>query len=280
MKWDRVVVTTFAGYFFTQILCLRSIKKYLPDLPIDIIIDDFELTHWPSYTQDCCNYIQQNFPDANITYHRYSDFAGMEKVKTGGWFRQQLIKLYLDHFVAGNNWLLVDADVVFKETPRCDVINATVQQGATPIDIGNRLYVSQMLDCDKPWLVDEKEFWCASSVPFRWISHSLLTALRNKIQSIHGKSLFDLHLELFDRNELVAFDPRSETMVMSEFQLIEVYRHRYSGCPLPIIKNGASSFEHSSLKDWQFDRAWFEQQGIPVNDRHWELSQLFGKHRA
>ena len=40
MKIDRVVITTFPGYFFITKLCIRSIKKYFPHLPIDIIIDD------------------------------------------------------------------------------------------------------------------------------------------------------------------------------------------------------------------------------------------------
>lgn len=277
---DRVVLTTFAGYFFNQILCLRSVQRWLPELPIDIIIDDFDIAHWPCYPQDCQEYIKQNFPTANIKFHRFSDFAGMQKVKTGGWFRQQLVKLYLDQFVSGNGWLLVDSDVVFEAAPKYDCVSATVPDQPTPIDHGNRAYVKHMLACDLPWVVNEQEFWCMSSVPFRYLTRDLLIGLRQHIESIHHQPTFDLHLDLFEQQALVAFDPQGQKMVMSEFQLIEVYRHRYSNEPLPIKKHGASAFLHTSQKDWEYDRAWFEQQHVTVSDQQWQLSQTFGKHRV
>ena len=95
MNIDRIVLTTFAGYYFSQILCLRSIQQHAAGIPIDIIIDDFDIQHWPSYVEDCQTYIKANFATADITFKKFSAFAGMEQVRTGGWFRQQLVKLYL-----------------------------------------------------------------------------------------------------------------------------------------------------------------------------------------
>ena len=279
MNIDRIVLTTFPGYFFTQVLSLRSIQQYAAGFPIDIIIDDFGLTHWPTYVEDCQQYILGNFPDMDITFHKFSDFLGMDRVKTGGWFRQQLVKLYLDHYVAGSRWLVVDADVVFKEIPRLDTVSATIRTEPGSVDIGNRLYVQTMLDCDQPWVDNENEYWCLSGVPFRLIQQDLLQLLRNKIESIHNKNLFELHLELFEQNKLVAFDPSNQTMIMSEFQLIEVFRHRYYHSPLPIGRHSASSFDHSSLKDWKFERAWFEQQSVDTS-QYWDSSQLFGTHHV
>jgi hypothetical protein len=277
---DRIIVTTFAGYFFTQILCLRSIKKYAGGFPIDIIIDDFGLKHWPTYVEDCQQYIKQNFPDLDITFRKFSDFAGMERVATGGWFRQQLVKLYLDQFSAGDQWLVVDADVVFTETPRLDTVSATIRREPMSVDIGNRLYVQYMLDCDQPWVINENEYWCLSGVPFRLISRDLLQQLRNRVENAHSKNLFDLHIELFQADRLVAYDPNNQTMIMSEFQLIEIFRHRYYHMPLPIGRHTASNFEHSSQKDWRFDRTWFEQQEVSVPDQYWNSSQLFGSHHV
>lgn len=280
MNIDRVVVTTFPGYYFTQILCLRSIQQYAAGIPVDIIIDDFGLKHWPTYVNDCQQYITECFPEVNTTFHLFSKFAGMEKVKTGGWFRQQLVKLYLDQFVQGNRWLLVDADVVFTEPIGLDNISATVRTDPGPIDIGNRLYVQTMLDCDQPWVVNEHEHWCLSGVPFRLLTRDLLEQLRGRIESTHNKLVFDLHLELFEQDKLVAYDPGGQTMIMSEFQLIEVFRHRYYKEPLPIGETTASGFDHTSLKDWRFERSWFEQQGVPISNQHWESSQLFGQHHV
>jgi hypothetical protein len=276
---DRIVLTTFAGYFYSQIRCLRSIQQYAAGFPIDIIIDDFDIRHWPTYPNDCEQYIIENFPDLDITFRRFSDFSGMEHVQTGGWFRQQLVKLYLDQFVTGNTWLLVDADVVFTEDIRLDAVSATVSQTPDPINVGNRLYVEFMLGTDQPWVVTPDEYWCLSSVPFRLLHRDLLQVMRAHVESLHHKSLFDLHLELFETNKLVAFDPNAETMIMSEFQLIEIFRHRYYHTPLPIGRCVASNFEHSSIKDWNTERSWFEQQ-LPVKEQHWNLLQNFGKHHV
>lgn len=280
MNIDRIVVTTFPGYFFSQILCLRSIQRHAAGFPIDIIIDDFGLTHWHSYVQDCKQYILANFPELDITFHCFSEFDGMARVKTGGWFRQQLVKLYLDQFVSGQRWLLVDADVCFEEPPELSRISATVRRDFSPVDIGNRLYAGFMLNCEQPWAVRDDEYWCMSGVPFRPVDRTLLQNLRQHIESIHAKTVFDLHLDLFENNQLVAFDPAGQTMIMSEFQLIEIFRHRYSDCPLPIELHAASKFSHTSIKDWNLGRECFEQQQVLVSDQHWQHSQQFGQHHV
>lgn len=276
MNFERIVVTTFPGYFFTQILCLRSILLYAAGKPIDIIVDDFGLAQWPTYVNDCKRYIKDNFPTLDITFHYFSDFPGMEKIATGGWFRQQLVKLYLDKFVTGNSWLLVDSDVVFKEPPGIDTVSAVPHPEPGSIDIGNRLYVKNLLDCDQPWVGDEQDYWCLSSVPFRWIARDLLENLREHVEQQHGKNLFDLHLSLFEQQQLVAYDPGAQKMVMSEFQLIEVFRHRYYHAPLPVFKNVASKFEHSSIKDWNTDRSVFENLSLVVDNSDWNNLQQFG----
>lgn len=279
MNFERIVLTTFPGYFYSQINCLRSIQKYAAGFPIDIIIDDFDIKHWPTYVEDSQQYIKFNFPEVDITFRRFSDFPGMERVQTGGWFRQQLVKLYLDKFVTGNSWLLVDADVEFVEPIRLDTISATVSTHPDPINIGNRLYVKFMLGTNTPWVVNEHEYWCMSSVPFRYLQRDLLTGIRDRVETLHNKSLFDLHLELFEQDKLVAFDPTSTTMIMSEFQLIELFRHSYYHDPLPIAKFAASNFKHSSIKDWNNSRNEIEQYAVVI-DPHWDCLQNFGKHHV
>lgn len=279
MNFERIVLTTFPGYFYSQIRCLRSIQQYAAGFPIDIIVDDFDIQHWPTYVDDCQKYIKFKFPDTDITFHRFSDYPGMNRVKTGGWFRQQLVKLYLDKFVTGNSWLSVDADVEFVEPVRVDILSATVTKEADPISIGNRLYVEFMLDTDRPWVVNEHENWCLSSVPFRYLQRDLIAGLRQRAESIHNKPLFDLHLELFEQHKLVAFDPESKTMVMSEFQLIEVYRNQFYHSPMPIDECVASNFNHSSIKDWNQSRLEIEQYATVIDD-HWDLLQNFGKHHV
>jgi len=79
--------------------------------------------------------------------------------------------------------------------------------------------------------------------------------------------------------DIVAYDPSCQRMIMSEFQLIEVYRDQFRRDNLA-IKVGTSAFEHDSVKDWHRDRTWFESQAVPVSDQHWQFSQQVGQHHV
>ncbi len=278
MKIDRVVITTFTGYFFITVLCLQSVKKYLSHLPIDIIIDDFDLKHWPTYVDDCKQYLVDQFPDLDINFVVFSQLPHVDDARHGGWFRQQLIKLHLDQLVSDNNWLSVDADVVFKEYPATDIIPVT-RKSADAIDTGNRKYVKYMLSVERPYLGHSNEHLCASGVPFRYLTRDLLTQLRQHVEKIHNKNFLQLHIDLMKSGEIVAYDPSMQRMVMSEFQLIEIYRDQFCHDNFN-IQTSTSAFDHDSIKDWQRDRLWFESQGVPITDQHWQLSQTVGQHHV
>ena len=279
MKIDRVVITTFPGYFFITVLCLRSVKKYLSHLPIDIIIDDFDLTHWLTYVSDCQQYLSTEFPDLNLNFKLFSQLSNVDDAKRGGWFRQQLIKLHLDQLVEGDNWLLVDADVIFIDPPKVNTVPVIKNLEATPVDIGNRYYVQHMLNIKQSYLGLENEYWCASVVPFRFITRDLLIKLRQHVEQIHNKNFLQLQIDLMKTQDIVAYDPAGKSMIMSEFQLIEVFRNRCYESPLPIVV-GASQFDHDSIKDWHRVRNWFESREIIVTDQMWQRSQQFGQHHV
>jgi hypothetical protein len=278
MKIDRVVITTFTGYFFITVLCLRSVKKYLSHLPVDIIIDDFDINHWPTYVNDCKQYLIDQFPDLDINFVLFSQLPHVDDARHGGWFRQQLIKLHLDQLISADYWLSVDADVVFNEYPALDTI-PVVRTSADAIDTGNRKYVKYVLAVERPYLGQEHEHLCASGVPFRYLSRDLLKYLRQHVEQIHNKNFLQLHIDLMKSGDIVAYDPYCQQMIMSEFQLIEVYRDQFCHNNL-ITKIGTSAFEHDSVKDWHRDRSWFESQGVLINDQHWQLSQQVGKNHV
>lgn len=278
MKIDRVVITTFTGYFFITVLCLRSVKKYLSHLPIDIIIDDYDLAHWPTYVDDCKQYLTEQFPDLDINFVLFSQLPHVDDAQHGGWFRQQLIKLHLDQLISADHWLSVDADVLFKEYPDISTIPVT-RRSADAIDAGNQKYVKYMLQVEKPYLGQEHEHLCASGVPFRYLSRDLLKYLRQHVEQIHNKNFLQLHIDLMNAGDIVAYDPNHQRMIMSEFQLIEVYRNQFLNDDF-VIKVGTSAFDHDSVKDWHRSRMWFESQGVPVNNQHWQLSQQVGQHHV
>jgi len=67
---------------------------------------------------------------------------------------------------------------------------------------------------------------------------------------------------------------------MSEFQLIETYRHRLWHQPLPLRKWSATPFESGFVKDWQRDRAWFEHNQLMASDQLLRKLEHFGRmHR-
>jgi hypothetical protein len=254
------------------------VKKYLSHLPVDIIIDDFDLTHWPTYVDDCKQYLLAEFPDLNLNFLLFSQLPHVDDARYGGWFRQQLIKLHLDQLITDNNWISVDADVIFKEYPNLSTIPVT-RTSADAIDTGNRLYVKYMLGVKQPFLGNDSDHLCASGVPFRWLSRDLLTQLKQQVEKIHNKNFLQLHLDLMQSGDIVAFDPDMKRMIMSEFQLIEVFRDQFRNDDL-IIKVGTSAFDHDSVKDWHRDRSWFESQNVLVNDRLWKLSQQVGQYHV
>jgi hypothetical protein len=259
------VITTFPGYFFSTALCLQSVNTHLPGLPIDIVIDDFDLDCWPSYTDNCQQYLTSQFPDLALTFHKFSALDRVDQARAGGWFRQQLIKLYLDQIVSQDHWLVVDADVVLLDCPDLATIPA-LPQSPGPIDHGNRHYVQYLLGTAQPWLGHEHEFLCASGIPIRYISRDLLVNLRQHVETLHQTNFLELHTEAIACQDIVAFDPMGIKPVMSEFQLIEVYRNQYHTHPLP-VRSGANNFEHTSVKDWNLPKEHFASVSVP--DQFW-----------
>ena len=277
MTVDRVVVTTFPGYFFSTILCLESVRRWVPNVGIDIIIDDFGLDSWPTYVTDCQNYIKSHYPE-NINYYLFSEIPSVDQARAGGWFRQQLIKLHLDQLLVTDNWMLIDADVVLKANPNLDMV-PVYPHNAEPVNIGNRNYVKHLLAINNPWLDIESPttFFCTSGIPIRHLSRELLTTLRSTVEEIHNRNFLELHLELIEQQQIVAYDPAAEKMIMSEFQLIEVFRNRMYGQPLPFSADNIMipDFHHNSIKDWNLGQSHFSTLSIP--DQYWKNLMDFSR---
>jgi hypothetical protein len=278
LKIERAVITTFPGYFFSTILTLQAVYKYLGKLPVSILIDDFDHAAWPNYVDDVKSYVAQHFDNENIDYKLFSQLHDVDSAKTGGWFRQQLIKLHLDQMVNDNHWLLIDGDTVLDDIPDLQSIPLFAGPGSS-IDIGNRKYVEFMLAIDQPYFATDKEWWCASSVPFRYVSRELLTQLRQHVEKIHNENFLQLHINLMKQHQLVAFDPEHQCMIMSEFQLMEIYRHRVQQWPY-LRFGGASAFRHDSVKDWNRNINQFVDHGLLNVDQYWSHCQQFGKHHV
>jgi hypothetical protein len=272
---DRIVITTFPGYFFTTVLCIRSVQQYFPTLPIDIIIDDVNIDSWPSYVDDVKQYLSTEFLNLNfVQFSQIPEIASnsYNYSKISGWFRQQLIKLHLDQLVDQNTWLVVDADVIFYEPPTLDTIAIhDYPNQDNKINDGNRLYAGYMLAVDDPFVGPDKEHWAVSDVPYRVLTRDLLISLRNHVEQIHHTNFLNLHTLMITTQQLVA---NGDAMTMSEFHLIEVFRNKCYPTALQTVgKYPRSNFLHTCAKEWTQQRSWFESQNITVPDTIWNSIQ-------
>jgi hypothetical protein len=265
MSIDRVVVTTFPGYFFSTVLCLQSVEKFVSGIAVDIIIDDFGLDQWPDYVSESKKYIQSQCPNLDINFYMFSQIPNVDQARAGGWFRQQLIKLHLDQILDTDHWLLIDADVILKDYPDTTTVPILPALSGV-IEHGNRHYVKYMLNTNQPWLDQESEteFICASGIPIRYLSRDLLTSLRSAVEQVHKRNFLELHLDLISQQSIVAYDPNAAKMIMSEFQLIEYFRNQCYWQPLP-LRRGAPDFYHTSIKDWNLDVDHFSDIPVPYD---------------
>jgi hypothetical protein len=272
---ERVVVTSFPGYVFMSVLCIRSIQKFLPDIPITVLLDDFGIDTWQAFPKQYQDYLNTQFN--NLEFANFSLLKDVDSARMGGWFRQQLVKLHVDQFVQEHNVLLIDADVVLEETPRIDIVPA-IHWPVTPISTGFQLYAKFMLGVD-PWLGTPEQNLGSSWVPFRYVTRDLLQALREHVESRHGQNFLQLHIDLMQEQKIVAFDPESKTMIMSEFEMLEVFRKHLWKNPLP-LSNGTSRFYHTSQKDWNTEKSWFAKHQVQIDEQIWSKVKVFGSNPA
>jgi hypothetical protein len=295
MNFDSYAITTWPGYFFQTALCIRSIIKHFPSRPIHIIVDTNHsnghpiASPWPNFESDLKQYIQQqNLQLPEIVWHTVNEVPSIDQSNVG-WWRQQLVKMCLDQYLPGDSWLVVDADIIFNGYPDFDKVPVIVDhlyaRENDPITVGNRMYVKHMLGSDHRITYNGYPA-CCSGVPFRQLNRLLLTQMRAHVENLHQIDFVKLHVDLCSRGKIVGYDPECKSMVMSEFELIEIYRKYFTDHPLPIhlvpgthtytleIRN-AGVYRHSSLKDWTLGKDWLQEQGLQISDDHWQMSKLF-----
>ena len=246
---------------------------------MDLVLDDFELAHWPNFPEDLDRNLAQHGV-GSVTWYRMSQLAALRDRPISGWFRQQLVKLRLPEILRQDNWFVIDSDVVLLGTPDTQHVPYCVGM-PEPINLGNRHYVSHLLSIPDPWLGSSPDqYLVTSGFPFRLLSRSLLEGLAQHVELTHARPLLALHLDLIEQAQLRAWNPDSRSMVMSEFQLIETYRHRLWHQPLPLREWSATPFESGFVKDWQRDRAWFEHNQLMASDQLLRKLEHFGRmHR-
>lgn len=280
-----VVTLTFPGHFFQTALSIQSVHRfYNPDKHY-IILDDLEQGVWGSYAKDA-----QEFYGPGYVYLLTSDIPKMSQTLSG-WWRQQLIKLTIDQLIDGNEWLLVDGDVVFDSF--CEYKNI-IPIDTTPLDDSNIVepltvnYVKKLLGCDKGHLYYDGRPCLSSPIPYRYLTEELLVGLRQHVEQRFKKDFVDLHIGWFHDQTIVGAHDDLSKLSMSEWELIEIFKKEILNDQshfLPIgpgysllmqtsdldISHGV--YRHGYIRDAQIDKSWFASQGLSLTDTLWKNSQ-------
>lgn len=294
MNFDSYIITTFPGYFFQTVLCVKSLREHFDTtVPIYILIDDCDIDDWPTFKDDLQNLLTSKGIGYKLIFKNFSDYEHIKNCNVG-WWRQQLVKCLIDFYVDGNEWLIVDADIIFNQHINLDSIPVNVdrhgQRHLDPISVGNQHYVSYFLGIDQNVIYADGMVASASAVPFRQLNRKLLKNLRYYVEAHINDDFVKHHIDLCNRQEIVGYDPTAKKMVMSEFELIECYRAYISDQPKPIRSTASAHtycltpsldqpYRHSSLKDWQLGYDWLQAQGLITNDQYWQKSQEWIKNR-
>lgn len=260
----NTAIITYPGHAFSTYLTVKSLREHISNDPITLVIDDFFLDGWSGFVED----ITKLIPDVSI--RRFSELQGgiLATVKRG-WIRQQLIKLNIDRYFDGDVFV-VDGDVIFDAPVDLSVVPLIIRPTVEPLDIDFDDYVKQVLKVNVGHIEFEGN-WCATSpVPFRLLEDGLLKNLRQHVEQLHNTKFTEFHMSLPE---------------VSEWELIEIYRQSTEYCkPEKLVGAGNHTFDntvtnpgfkyrHSSMKDDQIGRGWFEYFGVPITDDLWEKSQ-------
>lgn len=278
----HTVVLTFPGHFFQTAACIKSLQQHHPEHTgtITIIADDVQCAPWVTYVQDLAEHTAVDCEIIPITA-----LPGIRDC-VAGWWRQQLVKLTLDRVLPDTEWFVVDGDVIFRS--RCPVVNCVPisrrSDATTRWAIMCVNYVQALLGTEQGIMHDQGRPVTTSPVPFRHLTSSLLTALRQHVETRFQGVFLDLHLQWFQDQTIVAdIDPPTR-WVMSEWELIECFRRLVLDLQLPLCEFGSGYqidvdtskicldnpiFVHSYRRDAEISPEWFHNEGIAIAPNIW-----------
>lgn len=280
-----IAVVTYPGHFFLTALCLRSLSTFYPETKnYFVVYDDTASAKWDNYLEDSrsCYYGPWL---GQLTYVPFTAVDPRIGTVESGWFRQQLTKLCIDQILPGDDWLVVDGDVIMDS--RCDITSITPvdlrDHASSPLSQSVARYTGYMLGKEDYHLDYQGQYAITSSVPFRHLSRDQLTLMRKQVERTHDRDFVDLHLDLLANQEIVAYDPSGQKMVMHEWELIEAFNQIRSPnqFAITVVGSGHEYETHTSCIDSDFrfrqgyrrdkdiGQEWFRQQLISVPDDLW-----------
>jgi len=284
------VILTFPGHFYQTMLCVCSIKRWYPEIKkYYFIIDDVQADPWLDYREDFVRSMRSSFADLDFLIYSTGDRQEFRECAVG-WWRQQLVKLSLDQIIPGEQWLVVDGDVVFcRRYDICDVIpvsvHANVHDGVSKMSAH---YVSRLLDISPGYLMYQGNRVMTNPIPFRYLDSTTLLRLRQHVECVLDSNFIDQHLRWYADQTIVLHADPPDRLVMTEWELIECFRHYVFAKHLPLvsvspgysnIKTPNTEYYHLYHRDTDIGPDWFRAQGIDISIDIWNKAQHWLHHR-
>lgn len=264
-----LVVLTYPGHFFFTKLTLTSFAKHHsgPDRTI-IIADDLSPWTWSSYLQDCADY----YKEFEVEILPTSDLVELKKFQDNGWLRQQMVKLYIDRFRAFDRCFFTDGDIMFLNTVDPDIVPYSKPNPDSKTQMINQ-YVTDMIGIENPGFQIHGQQICVSDPAFRSLNCQTISRLRSTVESRLGQDFAELHLPYQSKN----------TFSVSEWELIENFKHWHCGLDIPLMQYAPHDFTHTKYTldffshqfvtcyctDAGVGQSWFQQQGLDRLEHYW-----------
>jgi hypothetical protein len=286
----NIAVLTFPGHIFQTTLTINSIVKLYQPEQIHVLVDDIAARTWTSYVGDLKTWLASCFPNIKLEYTTYSQIDFQDCAS--GWWRAQLIKLHVDTLLSGDKWLLVDGDIIFERVADLDGITPYTSRthgGADPIAVLHSNYVKNLLGISQGHLEVHGGYVATSPVPFRVVDRTLLQGIRNRAEAQHQQNFLKLHLQWFRDQSIIAFEDPPQRMIMSEWELIECYRHYVTNEPCKFMELGSGYnidmditsfmdpvlYKHSYKRDSQVGKSWFDQKFQTIPQQLWDQAEYW-----
>lgn len=287
----HAVILTFPGHFWQTQLCLQSLQRCYPEIDrLSIIADDAAAGPWQQYVSDLTDQIAQR-SDRSLQIIPVTTLHAVRGCEAG-WWRQQLIKLTLDTIMPDDRWFVVDGDVIF--VSRCDVLDKVPvsrrfdqQANWSKMSVN---YVRDVLGISPGFLADDDQRLVTNPIPFRYLDRDLLLSLRRHVERRLDLDFVQAHIMWFQDQTIVADIDPPDRWVMTEWELIECYRHAVLGQRLEFVEIGSgyqvdvdldqlrdrsNLFLHSYRRDTEIGSDWFAHMGIEIDPAIWHRSHTW-----
>lgn len=275
-----VIITHRYHYHICQVAILLAIKQFNPD-KVAILFDDVVGTQvgWNELGKKLITDIKKIyfFQPGSIYAIPFSSLTNVQS-EPRGWIRQQYIKLNLHKVLQGDEWIVVDGDVLINHS--LDLQKYCYINPSDPLRLHHDLFVRYVLDLTNQQTNFNNKPVEFSSVPIRLLNRKTLEGLEQYLYELHSTDIQNI------TNSFTLKKNRENYFELSEYDLIGNYQNFISKDLLP-LKELEIYFEPTEklYSTWDFLKnkiavlhgwdnlpiEWYDQFGVKINQEIWNL---------